>query len=76
MVEILFSRDSVALHNRETNSLHLEGFESDVRMSFLKNSGSVGRRDQESNTEWRALAVAFKALGSLGSDIILWAPTE
>lgn len=69
------SRDSIALHNGETRSLQLEGFESDMRMKFLKNLGGVGRRGQESNSEWGTLAAGFKAPESLGSDTILWAPT-
>lgn len=75
VVEMPSSRDSIALHNGETRSLQLEGFESDMRMNFLKNLGGVGRRGQESNTAWGTLAAGFKAPESLGSDTILWAPT-
>ena len=48
---------------------------SQMRMTLLKNMGGAGRRSQESNTDWGALAAGLKALGSLDPDIILGAPT-
>lgn len=65
-----FSRDRAALHNGETGSLQLEGFESDMRRDFLKLFGGI----QESDTGQGALEAGLKALGSAGSDIFLWAP--
>lgn len=75
MVEIPSSRGSVSWHNVETSSLQQKGFKSDTRMTLLKNLGDAGRRGQESDTDWGALAAGLEALGSLGPDIILGAPT-
>lgn len=75
MVEIPSSRDGAALRNEETRSLKLEGFESDIRRNFLKILGGRGGGGQELDTGWGALTAGFKALGSVGSNIILLALT-
>lgn len=75
VVEIPSYTDRAVLHIRETRSLQLEGFQSDMRRNLPKVLGSIRGGGQESDTRWGALAAVFKAQGSVASDIVLWAPT-